>query len=1011
MEETAPDSATLASWGLAQPRSAQALLGRLAGILGESSWRELRRALARLLPRAADPDLALGTLVRLLEPEDRQARLERLLDGRARGLEQALALFSVSRPFGDLLVSHPGSLDLLRPGPRRSPPLTELASSLLEEARAAAEPFAQARVFRKFRLHQLLRVGVNDILRDRSLEDVTRDISRVADASIQAAFALALERCAARLGSPHGVSGRPARAAVFALGKLGGEELNYSSDLDLLILYDEEGATRGARREVDCAEFFSRVTAEMVQLLASASDAGLGYRIDLRLRPEGQGGPVARSADSALAYYDRLGRTWERQALIKLRPVAGDAGLGASFAGSVQSFVYRKYLSFSEIDEIRSLKRRVERRASGRDEEASDLKTGRGGIRDIEFVIQFLQLLHGGDEPAIRQRSTLAALPALERAGCLTDQEYRVLDESYRFLRRAEHRLQILFDLQTHRIPDDPDALARLARGLGFPATGDRTAGEAFLAGLESRTRPTRLILEHLLHQSISAGEGASEPETDLILDPSVDPAAADALLARHGFSQPGTARSRLLELATEPVPFLSTRRCRLFLAGIVPALLAALARASNPDKALANLARVSASMGARTELWELFRVHPPSLRLVVDLCARSQFLTELLASNPGMTDDLMDSLVLGRPPSRAGLEAELGALLRGAEDPQPILRSFLDKELLRIGVCDLLEKDDHRETARALTDLAEVELGAMARLAEAAQEARNGPLLLLGGPRAGQPCRWVILGLGRLGSREMCYHSDLDIVLVYEGAARPDWDALSGGQSDSHHHFTELAQSVIRTSTGTAHSPRIYQVDMRLRPDGRSGSLVTSLPDFLRHHAASTTGRLWEKLALVRARPVAGDLDFGAGLMAELAAMRAAQPWPEGGCAEVRSMRQRLEASRPPGDLKRGPGGLADIEFIAQATQARHAARLGRPMEPGTVPALGLLAEAGILPLAFARELVEAHGLLSRSLLRLRLAHNRQADEWPVEESRESGDAAVVRPRVRELFNEVIGN
>lgn len=1010
MDEAVADPASLAGWGLSQPRAALSLVEHLSRLLGEQPWRDLRRMLGRLLSKAADPDLALGTLARFLEPEDRHARLARLLDGRARGLEQALALFSVSRPFGDLLVAHPGSLDLLRPGPRRSPPMAELVANLLAEARASADPVAQARVFRKFRLHQLLRVGVNDILRDRSLEDVTRDISRVADASISAAFTMAIERCSARLGIPHGVSGRPARSAVFALGKLGGEELNYSSDLDLLILYDEEGHTRGGRRETDCGEFFSKVTTEMVQLLASPSDAGLGYRIDLRLRPEGAGGPVTRTADSALAYYDRLGRTWERQALIKLRAVAGDPELGASFTRSVQSFVYRKYLSFSEIAEIRALKRRIERRSTGRDDESGDLKTGYGGIRDTEFVIQFLQLLHGGDEPAIRQRSTLAALPALERAGCLTDQEYRVLDESYRFLRRAEHRLQLLFDLQTHRVPEDPDARDRLARGLGFEATAGRTAGEAFLAELDSRARPTRLILEHLLHQSVAAGDDTSEPETDLILDPSVDPGVAHALLARHGFSQPARAHASLMELATEPVPFLSTRRCRLFLASIIPSLLAALSRAPSPDQALANLARVTGSLGARAELWELFRVHPPSLRLVVDLCARSQLLTDLLVSNPGMTDDLMDSLVLGRQPTRAELETELAGLLRGAEDPQPILRSFLDKELLRVGVCDLLGRSDNRGTALALSDLAEAELGGMARLAETAQQARSGPLLLLSGPRQGLPCRWVILGMGRLGSREMCYHSDLDILLVYEGAARPAWDSLSAGQSDSHQYFTELARSIIRTSAGSSGSGRLYHIDMRLRPDGRSGALVASLPDFLRHHEASNTERLWEKLALARARPVAGDLAFGEELMAELNRLRVTQHWPEGGAAEVLAMRQRLEASRTPGDLKRGPGGLVDIEFIAQALQLRHASRLARALEPGTVPALGLLAEAGILSTEAARELVEAHDFLSRCLLSLRLAHNRQTDEWPKGDTPESREVARLRPRVRSLFNQWIG-
>jgi len=1005
MEQAVPDAAALATWGLCDPRAGMAHCARLAASLGEPGWRDLQRVLARVLHKAADPDLALITLTRFLSPEDRQARLEALLDGRGRGLEQALALFSVSRSFGDLLVSHPDSLHLLRPGPRRSPPLADLVNGLLSDARNATDATAQARVFRRFRLRQLLRVGVNDILRDRSLEDVIRDISRVADASIQAAYQLAFEKCSARLGTPITASGKPARAAVFALGKLGGEELNYSSDLDLLVLHDEEGSTQGSRREIDCSEFFSRVTTEMVQLLASPSDAGLGYRIDLRLRPEGHGGPVTRTIDSALAYYDRLGRTWERQALIKLRPVAGDADLGAAFLRGVQPFVYRKYLSFSEINEIKVLKRRIERRAASVGNESSDLKTGPGGIRDIEFVIQFLQLLHGGDEPGLRQRSTLVALPALERAGCLTDQEYRVLDDAYRFLRRAEHRLQLLFDLQTHRLPDDADGRERLARRMGFEPAIDRSATEAFLGELEARSRPTRLILEHLLHQSITDPDELAEPETDLILDPSVEPETVHEVLSRHGFTNTARAHASLLALATEPVPFLSTRRCRLFLASIAPALLGALKKAPDPDQALANLERVTASLGARTELWELFRVHPPSLRLVVDLCARSQFLTDLLISNPGMADELLDSLVLDRPPERMELETELAGLLRGAEDPQPILKSFLDKELLRVGVRDLLNRDDVHRTGEALTDLAEVTLGGIAHVAQATQLARSGPLYLMGEQNNEKICRWVLLGLGRLGSREMSYHSDLDIILIYEGPARPAWDRDGSGQADSHQHFTELAQSMIRRANPPANFGRLYQVDMRLRPDGRSGALVASLPEFLRHHAANTIDRLWEKLALVRARPIAGDLVFGMEVMAALDSQRKSQPWLEEGTQEVLAMRLRLEASRPLGDLKRGPGGLTDIEFLAQTMQLKHANRLIGPIEPGTRKALILLAASDLLPRAVTDELGHAHEFLSRCLARLRLAHNRQIDELPASDQESIRLADEIRKRVRQMF------
>ena len=355
-----------------------------------------------------------------------------------------------------------------------------MRTSLQAEVDAAFEDSAVLRVFRRFRQRQMLRIGANDVIRDRPLEEITRDISRTADVALEVALSTALRTVGKRFGQPHTAAGQPVSCVVLAFGKHGGEELNYSSDIDLMFVYDEEGATRGKRTiGVPNDEFFAKVVSEVVRLLSAHTDRGLAYRIDLRLRPEGHRGPLARSLASTLSYYDTLGRTWERQALIKVRPAAGDLALGQRFVQAVEPFVYRKYLTFAEINEIKALKRRIEQKASRAGVSATEVKTGRGGIRDIEFTIQFLQLLNGGDLPAVRQRNTLLALQALERAGCLTDQEYRVLDDAYRFLRKTEHRLQLLFDLQTHRLPDDAEELRKLALRMGYPPKADGVAGAA----------------------------------------------------------------------------------------------------------------------------------------------------------------------------------------------------------------------------------------------------------------------------------------------------------------------------------------------------------------------------------------------------------------------------------------------------------------------------------------------------------------------------------------------------
>src|SRR5437763_1866343 len=361
----------LQSWQVRDAERGWRNLTYLANSLPPDAFRELCGPLGRLLPRCPDADMSLNNLERFLANPSARERIPNLLESRARTLEILLQLFSTSQSFSDLLVANPDYVDMLRVPLRRSPVPDELRAQLQGEVDAAFEDSAVLRVFRRFRQRQTLRIGTNDIIRDRSLEEITRDISRVADASLEVALSTALKKVGARFGQPFTRDGQPSRCVILAFGKLGGEELNYSSDIDLMFLYDEEGATRGPRTaSVGNDEFYGRVVGEVVRLLSTHTDRGQAYRVDLRLRPEGQRGALARSLASTLSYYDTLGRTWERQALIKLRPVAGDLKLGEQFLAAIEPFVYRKYLSFAEINEIKALKRRIEQ------------KTTRAGISD-----------------------------------------------------------------------------------------------------------------------------------------------------------------------------------------------------------------------------------------------------------------------------------------------------------------------------------------------------------------------------------------------------------------------------------------------------------------------------------------------------------------------------------------------------------------------------------------------------------------------------------------------------
>jgi glutamate-ammonia-ligase adenylyltransferase len=988
----------LQGWRLRELERGYGNLKALAEALGVGRLRELAAPLGRLLPRCPDPDMALNNLERFLSQPAGLVQLSSLLESRARGLETLLQLLGTSQAFGDLLTANPDALDMVRVPLRRSPSAKELQEQLQAEVDAAYEDSAVLRAFRRFRQKQVLRIGTNDIIRDRPLEEVTRDISRVADAAVEVALTTALRSVGNRFGRPHGIDGEPARCVVLAFGKQGGEELNYSSDIDLMFVYDQDGATHG--RRIHCLsneEFYGRVVSEVLRLISSHTAEGMAYRIDLRLRPEGQRGVLARSLASTVSYYDTLGRTWERQALIKLRPVAGDLELGWEFLRAIEPFVYRKYLSFAEINEIKSIKRRIEQKANQAGSSETEVKTGHGGIRDIEFTIQFLQLLNGGDLPEVRQRNTLLAMQALERAGCLTDQECQILDDAYRFLRKTEHRLQLLFDLQTHRLPSGADELRKLALRMGYkpllrkgaqPVLPDDDPLALFLKDYREKTDVNRKILDHLLHQTFQGEDGRAEPESDLLLDPNPGPEILKEVLGRYGFRDVAGAYYNLTQLAQESAAFLSTRRCRHFLASIAPNLLRAVAETPDPDMALVNLEKVTASLGAKTVLWELFSFNPPSLKLYVDLCAGSQFLSEILINNPGMIDELLDTLVLNQPRSAEELREELADLCRGAADVEPILHSFQDKELLRIGVRDLLGKSNIQSTTAALSDLAETILERIVLLQYPPLVKRFGMPFLTEGPRAGQPCRFVILALGKLGGRELSYHSDLDLVLVYEGDGRTAPPPHSSRfdryeQTDNFHFHTEFAQRVIKLTSTMGPMGRLYHVDMRLRPTGKSGSLVTPLSEFRRYYEGGGA-QLWERQSLTRARVVCGDDDFGNEVLDAVFQGAYGAGWRPDMVDAIREMRERMESSRSERDLKRGFGGIVDVEFVVQMFQLKYGAALSILRNGNTWETLGALLDGGLLTDDEYRILRSGYDFLRLVESRQRIVQNRALDELP---------------------------
>jgi glutamate-ammonia-ligase adenylyltransferase len=995
----------LSSLGIANHRAAYINLTKLAGLVPLDLLGIILEQFADAAPQLADPDMALNNLERFFLAARSPLSVAALFERDPVALPNLLLILNSSQHLSDQLCVDPESYELLRLTEGRPVAREMLIEELLADIRRLENEEDVLAALRRFKRRETLRIAYGDLVLGVPVAQITRQISYVADATVEAALEFAVRKIWKRKFPTNGRQHTPPRFVVLALGKLGGLELNYSSDIDLLFLYQAHNET--SLDGDNGYEFCTSVAQELISLLTVTTDLGFVYRVDMRLRPEGRQGPLCASVEQALGYYDMRGRTWERQAYVKARPIAGDMELGFEYLARMEPWIYRRYLSLTDITGIKSLKRRIEDRSTSGELASSDVKTGMGGIRDIEFVIQFLQLLNGGADERVRTGNTLEAITKLNQAGALTHQESTILEENYSYLRKLEHRLQIMYDLQTHQLPKSVADLAKLARRMGYSTSKDgHPALEAFHKDYKQRTEVNRKILDHLLHDAFG-DDADTEREVDLVNDPDPSPETIDGVLSKYPFADRRSAYTNLMSLAEERIPFLSTRRCRMFLASIAPRLLAAIAQTPDPDATLITLSRVSDSLGGKAALWELFSSNHATLNLYVTLCAACPYLSSILTSNPGMIDELLDSLLIARMPNSATLEASLAELTRGAEDRDPILHSFKASQHLSIGVRDILGKDDIQATHADLADVAEVCLrqiteSEIAKLIEKRGEPRIGEPTSVpltdgelppwwkwhpGAERIGETCEFIVLALGKLGGREPNYHSDLDLVFLYEADGQTYASRRSTIQNTSNNHFfSELGQRIIKRMAHFGPFGRLYEVDPRLRPTGRSGSLALSLSGFVRYFYEGG-GQLWERQSLCKARVIVGSQNAAKQAMEAVTEAIYCKPWKASDAHEIRAMRMKLEESASKRNLKRGPGGTMDTEFLVQMLQLKHGADLPEVREPGTLAALTALEKAGVLNADDAIFLRSAYGFQRSIEARIRLMDSAGRHEYPEDE------------------------
>ncbi|MBX3460670.1 MAG: hypothetical protein KF696_12025 [Planctomycetes bacterium] len=783
----------------------------------------------------------------------------------------------------------------------------------------------------------------------RPLEEIGAEISALADAALE----VALEHARRELLQSRGLqAGADFRFCVIAMGKLGANELNYASDIDLIFIYDGEGPERTGAQG-----YAVKLAEALIPLLDDVTEHGRVFRVDTRLRPEGKRGRLARSLKGTLDYYYSFGTTLERQALIKARPAAGDLALGHELVRGVQGWVYRKYLTVEEINQIQSLKRGIEQQSA---DQLADLKTGFGGIRDIEFITQFLQLLNGGRIDAVRTPATLHALDALARNGVLNPHEALELADAYRFLRAVEHRLQLWEGAQTHTLPSHPGALARIGRALGLRGSGPIDAARRLLHTLGKHTLRSRGLMVRLFAGLFDAHR--SPAESELVLDPEMTGQQARPIFTRYGFSDPDAAFRAVRELSEEsPENRLYAPRARKYLASMMPALLQFCADSPQPDFTLLNFERICANLGAKTMLFELVAEDPRALSIFGSIAAHSAWLTDILARRPGLVDEFIDRLQTFTALDRQVIRDDLHARLAFAADATDALFWQRDVELLRIGLFDITGRTPLPETLRELCALAEVLLEfALARTLD--DECRRDGALNPAALREG----FAVIAMGKLGSGSMNYASDLDLVFAYDAA-----------------HFSDPAhaqQASVRVARATrdmlsqsGERGRLYEVDLRLRPRGSASPLANSLDELARYLSAEAS--YWERIAATRARVL--DASTPAGGRAH----EVLQGFVYGAKADAvatREMRARLEAE-PGNRLKRGPGGTLDIEFLLAHLQIKH-----RVPEPGLWEAIDSLAERGVLSAADADAIGGAYAFLRGVVNRLQLLDGTSRHELP---------------------------
>jgi glutamate-ammonia-ligase adenylyltransferase len=831
-------------------------------------------------------------------------------------------------------------------------------------------------MLRRAKRRVALLTALADLSGNWPLASVTERLSRFCGAALSAAIRhlLTAEHERGRLQLPDPDSPETDSGfIVLGMGKLGAFELNYSSDIDLIVLYDNEVVPAADADKMQ--QNLVRMTRELVKLMDERTGEGYVFRTDLRLRPDPGATPVALSTLAAETYYESQGQNWERAAMIKARPVAGDIAAGHRFLESLQPFVWRRHLDFAAIEDIQSIKRQIHAHKGGSTVAIAghNVKLGRGGIREVEFFTQTQQLIWGGRDPDLRSPFTVASIEALVAAGRVQPDVATDMIESYQYLRRLEHRLQMVDDQQTHSLPDTDEGLEAVAAFMGY---GDR---ESFEAKLMRTLRTVENHYAELFEESDSLGGGGT-----LVFTGADDHPDTLATLREMGFSDPESISTAIRAWHAGRHRATRSTRSREILTELMPVILAALSSTVNPDVAFRRFDELIAGLPAGVQLFSLFQANPSLLSLVAEITGGAPRMAEWLGRNPLLLDGVLATDFFDSLPDAAAMMADLSERMTLANDMQDvhdIARRWVNDAKFQVGVQILRNKTDIDHADRAFSDIADTAIQGLLPpiLNEFTQQHGNCP-----------GSGFAVLALGKLGGRELSATSDLDLVFLNDSPVLDrDATVMSGGRKplSISHYYQRLGQRVVNAMTALTGEGRLYEVDMRLRPSGNAGPLSVSLESFAAYQRESAW--TWEHLALTRARVVCAAPEFKTRIEAEIRTALAKERPADDLLVAVAEMRERIAKENGTDNawsVKHVRGGLVDCEFIAQYLQLRHAHDKPEILDTGTSAAFAKLLDAGYLDSGIAEDLIEATCLWRRlqGLLRLTLEGSHEPKNFP---------------------------